>query len=407
MTEPDTKPHICYVLPRVPSLSGAMVGTAKVRLLRQAQDFSKKGYMISAVTLTPDPTPVEGVQFHSFTQPGYYKKQTVIGMILRALYAPVYFFRIYIFLKKINPDVFHQLSGYSVFLLFSIVAGKLLRKRVVTEVTLYGGNDIATITSGRISFLKKLIISKVDAVVNLSPLLLENCKEVLSEGQCTIIGNQVDTDRYRPLKSKNEKYELRRNLGLNEQGLVIVHVGTTRPRKGQKMILEIFQELLPQYPEAHMVFLGENDCDREAREYFQELIDFAEQYEMREHVKFMGRVNNVPEWYRASDIFIFASEREGLPNAVLGAMATGLPVVMKEMPGTSEFMIEPGENGYIFTEKKEAVNLLTNLANSAEDRFAVGAEAVKTIQSKFTKDVIFDAYAKVYAHSPNHDDSKG
>lgn len=74
----------------------------------------------------------------------------------------------------------------------------------------------------------------------------------------------------------------------------------------------------------------------------------AESLGIKDRIRFQGWLprERLPEIYRASDVFVFPSEGEGLPNAVLEAMASGLPVLGLDVPGVND-LVADGETGYL------------------------------------------------------------
>ena len=71
-----------------------------------------------------------------------------------------------------------------------------------------------------------------------------------------------------------------------------------------------------------------------------------EQHGLTGRVLLLGQRNDIPALLRGADIFLFCSRTEGLPNAVLEAMAAGLPVVATDVPGCRD-LITTGQSGYL------------------------------------------------------------
>jgi glycosyltransferase involved in cell wall biosynthesis len=116
-----------------------------------------------------------------------------------------------------------------------------------------------------------------------------------------------------------------------------------------------------------------------------------------ERVHFEGMVRNVDDYLRAADIFMFPSEREGMPNGVLEAMASGLPVALTPFAGFSddlgtsghEFMLVE-RNGAALTQALEALLTNKNL------RIQLGQRARRQAEGRFDLEKSLDRYSALY-----------
>ena len=132
-----------------------------------------------------------------------------------------------------------------------------------------------------------------------------------------VIPNAVDTDRFRP----QDRAEARRRLGLPEDATILSFTGYFIDRKGPLRVLEAMEQV----PNLYGVFLGDGP-----------------EVPSGERVLHAGRVGHedVVRWLCASDFFVLPTLAEGSPNAVLEAMACGLPVVSSDIPSLRETVSE-------------------------------------------------------------------
>jgi glycosyltransferase involved in cell wall biosynthesis len=109
-------------------------------------------------------------------------------------------------------------------------------------------------------------------------------------------------------------------------------VGHLKPGKGHRAVIEALAGL----PECELEIAGDGPLRRELEER-------AVAAGVRERVRFLGSVphSQLPDHYRAADALILASDREGMPNVILEALACGTPVVATRVGGVREILTEP------------------------------------------------------------------
>jgi teichuronic acid biosynthesis glycosyltransferase TuaC len=142
-----------------------------------------------------------------------------------------------------------------------------------------------------------------------------------------VMRNGVDLQRFRPVPQS----EARAELGLQDGSPLLVSVGYLVERKGHHIAIEALAHLLPAYPEARLLIIGEGE-ERQSLEFL------ARRLGVTDHVRFTGSLPNVELflWYSAADIMLLASSREGWANVLLESMASGTPVVATRIWGTPE-----------------------------------------------------------------------
>lgn len=101
-------------------------------------------------------------------------------------------------------------------------------------------------------------------------------------------------------------------------------------------------------------------------------------------IMFLGLRDTVVDFLRMSDVFVLPSENEGLSNAMMEAMATGLVCVVTQTPGAAE-VIDEGRTGFIVERSEDGVRqgLLKAMSLSAEGRAQMGARAREAIAARF------------------------
>lgn len=119
---------------------------------------------------------------------------------------------------------------------------------------------------------------------------------------------------------------------------IILNVGRLVPEKGHKYLLEAFSKL--DGNTWKLVILGDGPLR-------DELQDYAKELKIDDSLHMPGSVKNVDEWLAKASIFAFPSVSEGFPNALVEAMAAGLPCVSFDCDSGPRDIIKNGENGFL------------------------------------------------------------
>ena len=123
-----------------------------------------------------------------------------------------------------------------------------------------------------------------------------------------------------------------REKDLND-GPVLIQVGSFIPQRRHDLALRIFSLVCAQKPDARLFFVGEGERLQACR-------NLAEDLGLTDRVKFLGLRDDIPELLSKADVFLSCSEAEGLPNVVLEAEASGLPVVASDIPPHREALCD-------------------------------------------------------------------
>lgn len=162
----------------------------------------------------------------------------------------------------------------------------------------------------------------------------------LTTSKLEVIGNGVDSAKFAPTTAEI-KSAARQRLGIPTDAPVVLSVGSLVPRKGMDLLIKAWPEVLRRFPTARLVIAGSvgrrsTFMDQAATldTYTSETLSLIDALPNPKSVMLSGReVEDVRDYYHAADTFAFASEREGLPNVVLEAMACGLPCLLAPYDG--------------------------------------------------------------------------
>lgn len=126
-----------------------------------------------------------------------------------------------------------------------------------------------------------------------------------------------------------------------EREKTITAVGRLDANKNQSMMIDAFDQVRERFPEYRLMIYGEGE-DRKKLE------DKIAEMHLQDRVFLPGSISNVPEVLEKTSAFLLTSDSEGLPNAVIEAMALGVPVIATDCPcGGPAYLIKDGENGML------------------------------------------------------------
>lgn len=219
-------------------------------------------------------------------------------------------------------------------------------------------------------------LRRYERVICVSEDLRETCLRLgVPEERCAYIPNAVDTEEFRP-PTAAERSALRR--GVPPGRLVVGAVGRLSREKGFDLLLRALGKVRDAGVEAELWIVGEGE--RRA-----ELERLAGALEIADRVRFLGYRSDMPSLFRALDAFALSSLREGLPNVLLEALATGLPVAATRVAGVPR-VVEDGEEG-LLVDPGSAESLaqgLGRLLGDAALRRRLGCAARRKVETSYS-----------------------
>lgn len=208
----------------------------------------------------------------------------------------------------------------------------------------------------------KAVLKYADAVIGVSKDLVEKMISLgAPENRCHHIPNGVDSHQFCPIGNKNEKKPLRNLLA----------VGNLVPEKGFDLLLKAMSLLKPAYPDIQLNIIGVGPD-------FSRLSSLCEAFQIKENVRFPGQVDHreIYSWFQGAGVFCLSSLREGNPNVVLEALATGIPVAATPVGGVPE-LIHENINGVLSHDFSP--ESLARAINSVLERSWSATEIRKTV----------------------------
>ncbi len=214
----------------------------------------------------------------------------------------------------------------------------------------------------------KQVLSQYDYVLVQSNALRDSIKTMNQTFNVIVIPNGVDAEKFSPVKNQQEKTQLRNSLGLPVNATIVTLVGAVHPRKGTDLLVEAWSRVVEIHPSLNLLLIGPRyDLLRNELAGFNEKIKQSiSASNMSANVHFLGQVDCVDLYLKVSDMFVFPSKREGMPNAVLEAMSSSLPVIVTPFIGLSEELGVANEH-YLLADRSSN-SLRENILKLINDR---------------------------------------
>ncbi len=176
----------------------------------------------------------------------------------------------------------------------------------------------------------------------------------------------------------------------DKSSVMLGAVGRMVDAKDYPTLLRAFSRVVDSGMKAELVFLG----DGPARS---QLENMARELGIAGVVRFPGFQSNIDEWLRRFELVVFSSIREGIPVAMLEAMAAGVPMVATRVGGIPE-VIRDGVNGLLVEcgRPEDLANAIMRLAQDVNLRKALGREGRNTVVSLYSREAICGRYEKLF-----------
>lgn len=285
-------------------------------------------------------------------------------------------------LERIQPDVIHSLGvfpDYAISRLRKYPQIITLRNYVWDDYPTKFGKAQGTVLAELHLYAMKHTSKTVACSESLSKIYKKKLK--LNYG---FIRNGVDVEKYtRP--TDNEAIEIREELGIPKNAFVYVYSGQVIDRKNQRFLLEVFRKTFKS-DDVYLLILGDG-AD------YQVLYD---EFGSISNIDFRGNVSDVEHYLKACDAYVSTSKSEGMPNGVLEAMASGLPVVLSDIEQHNEVMEADARIGYTYKQgnQSDLANKMKKLIDG--DHKTMGDIAYRVAHEYFSASVMSQQYEKLY-----------
>jgi glycosyltransferase involved in cell wall biosynthesis len=223
---------------------------------------------------------------------------------------------------------------------------------------------------------------------NSQAVVAELCDEGIDPARLRLIYNGIDTAIF---EHPFEKDDARSARGIASEATVFVIVANLIAYKGHADLIAAFSQIKSKLGDPWVLFcLGRDDG---IAAQLQSQIDEAG---LRDNIRLMGARSDVPDFLRLADIGILCSHEEGFSNAILEGMAAGLPMVVTNVGGNAEAVID-GQTGYVVPPRDSAAlgKALLKMANNPH-RVAMGETGRQRVHELFSIGACIAGYEALY-----------
>lgn len=287
-------------------------------------------------------------------------------------------------------DVWH-VHQYGLHAALAVALGKAMHRPVVLKLTSSSAEGIEKAMGGGIAgSILHFLHRRVAACIATSD---ETRKEAIHFGipieHIHLIPNGVDSGQFVPAPPE-ERAAARRALGLDCERLVL-YVGRLSPEKNPLGLLDAWAAVDKKAREGALLALVGDGPD------WDQIYARVQAPNLANIVHLAGQRSDVASWYQAADLYVIASNREGLSNTMIEALASGLPVISTRVSGSS-VLVESPAAGLVVD-----VGDIENLAGAMEallkdepKRMRLGENARLTFETRFSLEILANKMILLY-----------
>ncbi|MGV8056422.1 MAG: glycosyltransferase [Smithellaceae bacterium] len=319
---------------------------------------------------------------------------TVVGMNFSEGRPTSFPLRLARFFHKVRPDVVHT-HGFAGGSYTGIVGARLAGVPVIIN-----GEHGSFFTKPHQVAIQRLLAAFCHRTLSVSESLGKEIvlKIGIPSRKIRVIRNGVDTDLFSGKYEKRSRHV--RNLlkdhgvSVDEHTLLIGSIGSLKPQKNQKLLLEALLLLCSKslFDGPKVVLVG-NGPD------YDNLKRFTLENHLQDRVALIGESDAVPQLLAAMDIFVSTSiaTHEGLSNVILEAMSSGVPVISTKSVGSLE-LIQDGINGLLIDSDNlsSLVNCIELLLSKAPLRIEMANHARRMVYDRYGLDRMVTEYEQLY-----------
>ena len=236
--------------------------------------------------------------------------------------------------------------------------------------------------------VEKWLSRYTDVLITINKEDYERAKTFKAGKVCYVPGVGVDLKKFNV--GYVDKEQKRKEIGVTADDFVLLSVGELIPRKNHEVVIRAMNVLKQKGNLDHIeyVICGRGACEADLKK-------LAENLGVAGHVHFLGYRSDISEICNCADLFVFMSHQEGLPVALMEAMACGLPAVCSNVRGNTD-LIEDNVTGLISNNTpEELAEAINKMRNDPALRERLASAALQKIK-QFDLSSVKDEMSKIY-----------
>lgn len=386
------KTHILYVI------GDLDVGGAERHLVQILPELSKKGHKLVVYTMTK-----KGKLAPILEQAGIEVIEPVFASVLRKFWPivrkPILLLvsttSLLIVLARLSPSVIHFFLPESYLLggLCSLAVGK--RVRIMSRRSL----NRYQLKHPLLARIERWLHPRMNAVLGNSKAVVQELKsEGVQADRLGLLYNGINLAQFDDLPSRSL---VRKNLGISDQATLLVCVANLIPYKGHADLIHALGEICAAMPGQWVVAMVGRDCGIAAG-----LHELADRQGIAGHILWLGERSDAVAIYSAAEIGILCSHEEGFSNSVLEGMAAGAAMVVTDVGGNAEAVVD-GECGIVVpAQNPQALGrAILSLVTDGDLRRAMVKAGRQRVFQKFTLQECVSQYDGLYRALSNDSSS--
>lgn len=206
--------------------------------------------------------------------------------------------------------------------------------------------------------VEKFLSRFTDGLITINQEDFQRAQKFHAGKTVLIPGVGIDLDKFQ--KKEPTRQEIRNKLGIPDEKIILMSVGELTKRKNHMVVIEALARL-KEYDILYVI-CGDGPLKAQLRAK-------AEELGVRDRLKLLGFRKDIAELHKAADIFVFPSLQEGLPVALMEAMASGLPIVASKIRG-NEDLISNNQGGYLVnpTDSEQVAKAIEKMIQNPKKR---------------------------------------
>ena len=288
-------------------------------------------------------------------------------------------------ISKIKPDIIHS-QGATIATLVGISTHKVHSSpfKILTH------HNKKFIRAPR--FLATYLLNKYcDHIIAISLSKYNELQRLgIFHSKISLIPNFVDCDQINSQINSLNKNLIRQELNISKNNYVITMIGRLIPSKRFDKFIKILAQFSTKSKKEPVGLIIGNGPGQKKLE------NLAHYYSDKVKIFFLGYQSDIYKYLSISDVFLFPSEYEVLPMALIEASAMGVPIVCSNVPGNND-VVKEGQNGFLISDSEEEyASHILKILNDNDLALKMSNNGIKIAKNEFDKKKIVDKIISLY-----------